>query len=64
MMTRPPDMQNEGELALVSGTEKVVDGLNRIESCDGDLDEGGVPIAHGTVPKTGELHGSEFFSVT
>ena len=45
------------EKLLVGPAQEVVDGLDGVEGLDGHLDEDGVPVAHGSVPKAGELQG-------
>ena len=39
--------------------EKVVDGLDGIEGSQGNLNENGRPVAHGTIPKSGQLESLE-----
>ena len=44
------------------GTKQVVNRLNWIECFDRDFDKDCIPIAHCTVPETGELEGTQFAS--
>ena len=46
-------------LGLVGGTEKVEDDLDWVEGLDGNLDEEGVPVAHGAVPEARKLESLE-----
>ena len=48
---------------LMLRTEEVVHCLHGIECFEWNLDEDGVPIAHGAVPKAGEFKGQEFATV-
>ncbi len=45
------------------GTEKVVDGLDRIECGGGNHYKYGVPVAHGAVPEAGKLKGAEVAAI-
>lgn len=47
----------------MGGAEEVVDGLDGVECRDGDFEEDCVPVAHGSVPQTGEFHRFEVFAV-
>ena len=53
------DVPLDGErgLGLMLRTEEVVHCLHGIECFEWNLDEDGVPIAHGAVPKAGEFKG-------
>ncbi len=46
-------LSNRQASGLVYGTEEIVDGLDRIECCDGHFDKYSVPVAHSAVPETG-----------
>lgn len=50
-------------LRLVFRSQQIVDGLHRVERADGNFNEDSVPVAHGTVPKSGQLQRLEFSSV-
>ena len=43
--------------------EQVVDSLNGIECSEGNLYEDSVPIAHRTIPESGQLKSLEFLAV-
>ena len=51
------------ETLLMSLTQQVVDGLDRIESRQGHFHEDGVPVAHGSIPQTGQLQGFELTAI-
>ena len=42
--------------------EKVVDGLDGIEGSQGNLNENGRPVAHGTIPESGQLKSLELLA--
>lgn len=46
----------------MGGAKQVVDGLDGIKGRRGNFDKDGVPVAHCTVPKAGELEGAEVAS--
>ena len=43
----------------MGGTEKVEDDLDGVEGLDGNLDEEGVPVAHGAIPEARKLESLE-----
>ena len=43
--------------------QKVVHGLDGVESLDGHLDEDGDPVGHGAVPEARQLEGSQLMTV-
>lgn len=48
---------------LVLGAQQIVDGLHGVERAEGHLNEDGVPVGHGTVPKSGQLERLELLAV-
>lgn len=44
-------------------SKQVVNCLNGIESSDGHFHEDGVPVAHGTIPKTGKFERLQLLAV-
>ena len=49
--------------SLMLWAVEVVDRLDRVESGEGHFDEDGVPVAHRSVPESGQFKRLEFFSV-
>ena len=48
---------------LVSGTQEVVHGLDRIEGRGWNFHKDCVPLAHGAVPQAGELEGTQVAAI-
>ena len=47
---------------LMLFAQQVVNGLNRIEGAQGNLDKYGAPVAHGTIPEAWQLEGLELLT--
>ena len=43
--------------------EKIIDSLHGVEGAKGYFDEDRAPIAHGTIPKAGQLKGTKLAAV-
>lgn len=50
-------------LLLVLVAQEVVDCLDRVECAERNVDEDGVPVAHGSIPESWEFECLEFFAV-
>ena len=43
--------------------KEVVDGLHGVERAKGNLYEDGVPVAHGTIPQSGQFESLELLAI-